>query len=758
MVTLYSKSKPPSKVDRNWIYWSRGDFEKVDHDSISALVVIGKKGLVNTIYKPTPVLNSVGKLEAIVGNIHDMKNTQSIFKIDGDEVGSCFAIEKHETIPENHRPEVPLGVDAVKSTCYEDAEDELALIALPNAAPLPYGFKLKSSQLDEDFVDEMEKISDDHGFWARQMYNAFDQYDKDHGTEQVVENLTNMIKNEPSTRKKKLSASDSATKNFSTVSRAAAGPIVDIVRVGEEHEAEQNVVKSYFMPNPTPQPHTLPDVAGMPHPVLEQMIETLKSIGSNLTSNQPTNIIVASQQVEEDKEMQESNNSSLQLFYAYGEVNWDEGRLTQVSKANFSVGFKNVLAKKSIKTKNNELTNLLTTIFSTTNSKTDNSYEDFELARMRSLEAFDPKFVTAHINANFSTTDLDAESTTKSTSINAFSYAPQNNKSKTLKKQADIQAHQNESLFNINEKDKKETSAYIEGIGQIESNEDVISACANICGITFAIVNTTGDKKPILHQAMMKIILFIRERSTSRWMRDNKKDCAHLPYVFMWEIQKLVQALARFSKNSVNIRKVQSNDSNLETSDITVAFKSFSTFMANMNEHVSNDTVPKTIPRYAKNFITLKDDESPPSPAPVLNVPNESNKRKPDTHLEQGKKKKKDDSEKSMKSGIFHASTSAPIGKILPPKDKLSQSFCLNFCAQNRMCDKPSATCKFGKHYSSYKFIPANDKQVILDHMEASKLLWFDETTMAKHGTADEIPPEFKHLLGDASGPKAKSM
>ena len=230
MVTLYSKSKPPSKVDSNWIYWSREDFEKVDHDSISALVVIGKKGAVNIIYKPTPVLNSLRKLEAIVGNIHDMKNTQSIFKVDGDEVGSCFAIEKHETIPENHCPTVPLSVDAVKGTCYEDAEDELALIALPNAAPLPYGFELKSLQLDEDFVDEMKKISDDHGFWAGQMYNALDQYDKDLGTELVVENLTNMIKNEPSTRKKKLSkASDSATKNFSTVSRAAAGPIVDIV-------------------------------------------------------------------------------------------------------------------------------------------------------------------------------------------------------------------------------------------------------------------------------------------------------------------------------------------------------------------------------------------------------------------------------------------------------------------------------------------------------------------------------------------------
>jgi hypothetical protein len=619
MVTLYSRSKPPSKVDPNWIYWSNGDFEKINHDLTSALVVIGKKGLINIIYKPTPVLNSFGKLEAIVGNIHDMKSTQSIFKIEGDEVGSCFAIVKHETVPTNHRPENPLSADAVKGTCYEDAEDELTLIALPNAAPVPYGFDLKSSQLDEDFVEEMKKVSDDHGFWAEQMYNAFDQYDKDHGTEQVVENLTNMIKNEPLTRNRKLlNASKSATKNFSTVIHAAAGPIIDIVRVGEMHEAEQNVVKSYFMPNPTPQPPTIP---GMPHPVFEQMIETLKSIGSNMNSKQPTSIIVASQQTEEDKEMQESNNSSLRLFYVSVKVDWEEGRLTQVSIADFSVGFKNVLAKKSAKAKSNELTNLLTTIFSSTNGKTEHTFEEYELGRMRSMAAFDTKFVMALMNANFATTELDAESASKSTSINAFSYAPQNNKLKTQQKLADIQAHQNESLFNINEKDKKETSAYIEGIGQIETTEDVISACANICGITFAIVDTTGNNKPLLHQVAMKIIIFLRERSTSGWMRDNKNECAHLPYVFMWEIQKILQSLARFSKNSVNIRTIQANanESDLEISEITAAVKSFSTFMTKMNDHVINDTVPKTIPRFAKSFITLNEDKFPPSP--VSNVP-----------------------------------------------------------------------------------------------------------------------------------------
>ena len=286
----------------------------------------------------------------------------------------------------------------------------------------------------------------------------FDQHDKDHGTEQVVENLTNLIKNEPARRNKRASAITSATKNFSTVFRAAAGPIVDISQAGEKHEAAQNVVKSYFMPNPTPQPHPLPDVSG---PVLAQMIETLKSIGSSLTSNHPTSIIVASQQTEEDKEMQDSNNTSLQLFYASAEVNWEEGTVVSVKKANFSVGFENVLAKKSAKMKIVEFTNLLTTIFSLKKDEGD-SFEHFELGRMQSMQACDPKFVGAHINSNYSTTDLDANSASKSTSINAFSYASQNNRSKTLEKLAEIQAQRNEALFNINEKDKKETSAYIE--------------------------------------------------------------------------------------------------------------------------------------------------------------------------------------------------------------------------------------------------------------------------------------------------------
>jgi len=106
----------------------------------------------------------------------------------------------------------------------------------------------------------------------------------------------------------------------------------------------------------------------------------------------------------------------------------------------------------------------------------------------------------------------------------------------------------------------------------------------------------------MLHQVATKIIFFLRGRMTLSWLRDHKNDCTHLPYVFMWEIQRFIQALAMFSKNSVNIRNIQINVSDLDTSEIISAVKSISNFMTSMSDHVSNDTVPTNIPRYAKSF------------------------------------------------------------------------------------------------------------------------------------------------------------
>ena len=46
------------------------------------------------------------------------------------------------------------------------------------------------------------------------------------------------------------------------------------------------------------------------------------------------------------------------------------------------------------------------------------------------------------------------------------------------------------------------------------------------------------------------------------------------------------------------------------------------------------------------------------------------------------------------------------------------------------------------------------ERFVLLSHMNETGLLWFDEETMKKHKV--QIPAEYSHLLGDATGPKPK--
>ncbi len=73
---------------------------------------------------------------------------------------------RFQDVPEKFRPEFALLADSVKETNWEEAKKELALIVIPTMAPLPYGTDIKSTELDDDFIDEMKKLSPEHEFWA----------------------------------------------------------------------------------------------------------------------------------------------------------------------------------------------------------------------------------------------------------------------------------------------------------------------------------------------------------------------------------------------------------------------------------------------------------------------------------------------------------------------------------------------------------------------------------------------------------------
>ena len=79
----------------------------------------------------------------------------------------------------------------MKDTSWDDAGVEIALIAIPNIVPIPFGTEINSTTADNDFIDKMKKISDVHGFWAKTMGDVVDQLETDNHTETVFKRLIN---------------------------------------------------------------------------------------------------------------------------------------------------------------------------------------------------------------------------------------------------------------------------------------------------------------------------------------------------------------------------------------------------------------------------------------------------------------------------------------------------------------------------------------------------------------------------------------
>ncbi len=77
-----------------------------------------------------------------------------------------------------------------------------------------------------------------------------------------------------------------------------------------------------------------------------------------------------------------------------------------------------------------------------------------------SLVVFPPKFTKGHLNASFQSSDLKAGSIyEKSTSINPFQYAPQNNRKLIMEAAVKMDKERNKINWWVVEKDKSKLSS-----------------------------------------------------------------------------------------------------------------------------------------------------------------------------------------------------------------------------------------------------------------------------------------------------------
>jgi hypothetical protein len=97
---------------------------------------------------------------------------------------------------------------------------------------------------------------------------------------------------------------------------------------------------------------------------------------------------------------------------------------------------------------------------------------------------------------------------------------------------SELEEECNKLNWRITNKNKKQVTSIIKGVGGINSMEDVCMTCANMCGVQLAIVDVSKSK-PLLYQFDWKIIKFIKIKKTKTWLHDNRDSIVHLPMVFM---------------------------------------------------------------------------------------------------------------------------------------------------------------------------------------------------------------------------------
>ena len=263
----------------------------------------------------------------------------------------------------------------------------------------------------------------------------------------------------------------------------------------------------------------------------------------------------------------------------------------------------------------------------------------------------------------------------------------------------------------------------------------------------------------------IKPIDCITQQEFTRWYNANKSRMPHLPYYFLNMLQHVFAQQAKFSANSLNTNKVEHGDNGstliIKVLEQTVKYSVH--FFKRISDYVAEDTVPSSIPRFTpahahpsnqiatittsiamatigQDYTKKKPDASPPG------TPSKERRNKKARGL------KPTGGTDQTKLGLFHSKEGTKPEDLFP--SSLESTPCAFFCSQNKKCTRPSSSCP-RPHNVKWDAIKPDDQAKILKHFSDTGNGWLDTETFNKHKI--EIPENYAFLLGDASGPKAKS-
>jgi hypothetical protein len=109
---------------------------------LTAIMGINKAGDIQNLFMPTIIPKAfAGDNEAstIIGNVNDSHSKPSFIYTDTTDLGSVYAIDTYDIIPDEIRPEEPLPSKILADTSYAKATVPIGMALIPNAVPLFFG-------------------------------------------------------------------------------------------------------------------------------------------------------------------------------------------------------------------------------------------------------------------------------------------------------------------------------------------------------------------------------------------------------------------------------------------------------------------------------------------------------------------------------------------------------------------------------------------------------------------------------------------
>jgi hypothetical protein len=194
--------------------------------------------------------------------------------------------------------------------------------------------------------------------------------------------------------------------------------------------------------------------------------------------------------------------------------------------------------------------------------------------------------------------------------------------------------------------------------------------------------------------------------------------------------------------------------------------KYISRFFKKMSDYVAEDSTPSSVPRFTPCHVLPSNQVCTVIDAVAAVAVNAGDTKKkqdsslPGTPARERRAKKARGGNKptgggpdQAKLGLFYAKEGVDPEELFP--GDLESTLCAFFCSQDKKCNRPRSSCP-QLHVVKWENIKPGNQKKILVHFSKTGNGWFDVETMKKHNA--EVPAEYSYLLGDASGPKAKSV